>query len=95
MKKIIKWLANISGVTRDIQIDSAKQIGSRMQEYSYWFTGGIMRNYPLKDVSNILSKYPEKCLNHGHFGLGGSQFIDLREELYNMSKEDKSVFDEK
>jgi Tfp pilus assembly major pilin PilA len=95
MKKIIKWLADVSGVTNEIKSNHAKYIGSHMRQYSYWFSGGLMHDNPLKDVANILSLYPDACLKHGQSHLFGSQHMELRSKLYKMNQNNESVFCEK
>lgn len=52
MKKIIKWLANISGVTTEIEIRQTKYIGHQMKDYSYWLS-----QYP--DAYNSLGIYAD------------------------------------
>jgi hypothetical protein len=94
MKKIIKWLADVSGVTEDIKTENTKSIGRHMTQYSYWFSGGLMHDNPLKDVANVLRLYPEECLMHGNAHLYGSQHLDLREKLYKMNSNGESIFGE-
>jgi hypothetical protein len=94
MKKFIRWLADVSGVTKEIEIENTKSIGCHMKQYSYWFSGGLMHGDALKDVANVLSLYPEECLKHGNPNLCGSQHLNLREKLYKMNTNDESVFDD-
>ena len=62
-----------------------------MQQYACWFTGGNMVNGHKYDISNILYEYPERCLKHGMSHLFGEQFISLREDLWKLSDENKSI----
>jgi hypothetical protein len=39
MKKIIRWLSDISGVTKDIKIETTYRIGVDLKDCAYWFTG--------------------------------------------------------
>jgi hypothetical protein len=41
MKRLIRWLSDISGVTFDIQIEQMKDCGYRMHDAHYWFNGGV------------------------------------------------------
>lgn len=52
MKKIIKWLADKSGVTTETKIKQTKLIGNQMKDYSYWLT-----QYP--DGYNALGIYAD------------------------------------
>lgn len=91
MKRFIKWLAEISGVAEDIRIESYKTVGGRMQQYAYWFTGGILVNGHKYDISNILHEYPEWCLKLGNPSLYANQFDDLRQKLWKLSDDNKSI----
>jgi hypothetical protein len=39
MKKIIRWLADVSGVTEEIRIQSNKTAGGQMYHNAFWFSG--------------------------------------------------------
>ena len=86
MLRFINWLAKISGVADKIRKETCKEIGSNMQQYAYWFTGGIMVEGSRNEMSNILYEYPKWCLNHGSPHLIGSQFINLREKLWHKKE---------
>ena len=62
-----------------------------MQQYAYWFTGGLMVEGHKYDISNILYEYPKRCLKQGAEHLYGNQFTDLREELWKLSESDTSI----
>lgn len=69
MKTIIRWLADISGVTNQIQTESMKQIGHRMHGDHYWWNGGIeFHNIaaPKIDVMNAFKLYSDD-LKRGSF----------------------------
>lgn len=83
MKKIIRWLSDVSGVTDDIRIESYKQAGSSMYQNAYWWNGGIMHNTPKYDVMNAFFLYSDwlKRGFHGPIGLG---MMDLRKKVYEL-----------
>ena len=89
--KIINWLAEISGVAQKIRIEAYKTAGEEMEQYAYWYTGGIMVEGHKYDISNILYEYPKRCLKQGSPNLYGNQFQDLRAELWKLSDEGKSI----
>lgn len=85
MKKIIKWLADISGVTRDTQIESYKFVGSQMRSYVWWWNGGIMHGEPKWDVWNAFLLY-SKMLEQGHYGAVGSSAMEIRSKVYKLKE---------
>lgn len=91
MKRFIRWIAEVTGVAKDIRVESYKLVGSSMQQYAHWYTGGIMVEGHKYDISNILYEYPNRCLKHGVPNLYGSQPIKLREDLWKLSDERKSI----
>ena len=91
MKRIIKWLAEQTGVAQNIRKESYIEVGNRMQQYSYWFTGGFMVKGHKYDISNILYQYPEMCLKRGTPSLYANQFQELRQKLWELSDENKSI----
>lgn len=91
MKKIIKWLAEVTGVAKEIRTKAYKDVGHGMRRYAYWFTGGILVEGHKYDISNILYEYPNRCLFQGSPHLYGNQFDDLRQELWKLSDENKSI----
>lgn len=95
MKKVIRWLAEVSGIATEIRQKAYKTAGENMQQYAHWYTGGLLVNGHKYDISNILYEYPERCLKQGHPNLFGSQFQDLRKEMWKLSEENKSIIIEK
>jgi hypothetical protein len=95
MKNIIRWLSEVTGVANQIRVEAYKEAGENMQAYAYWYTGGLMVEGHKYDMSNILYEYPERCLKQGNPNLFGNQFHILREELWQLSKENKSIIVEK
>ena len=91
MKKIIRWIAEVTGVAKQIRVETCKEVGSSMQQYAYWYTGGLMVKGHKYDISNILYEYPNKCLKQGSPHLFGGQFDKLRQELWKLSDEGKSI----
>ena len=53
MKKFIKWLSDISGVTDQIEKETAVSIGYRMHDASRW----IASNKPLAKVIDTYAEY--------------------------------------
>ena len=91
MKKLIRWIAEVTGVAKQIRVEAYKQAGDSMQQYAYWYTGGLLVNGHKYDISNILYEYPNRCLKQGSPNLFGGQFDNLRQELWKLSEEDKSI----
>lgn len=83
MKKIIKWLSDISGVTKDIETEHCKSIGHSMYDYSYWFTGGLQHGNGIYEVSNAFVMY-SMSLKNGNPNLIGSEHNRLRSEIYRL-----------
>lgn len=87
----IRWIADVTGVTKEIKEETTKQIGYYMNDYSYWFTGGLMYGNNTKyDIANTLSKYSE-ILRDGRTNLVGSGHEKLRSELYELSEKGECV----
>ena len=91
MKRFIRWIAEVTGVAKQIRVEAYKQAGSSMQQYAYWYTGGLMVDGHKYDISNILYEYPNRCLKQGSPNLFGGQFDELRQELWKLSDEGKSI----
>lgn len=85
MRKIIRWIADISGVTNDIRIESYKQAGNSMSQNAYWWNGGIMHKSPKWDVWNAFFLYSE-WLKMGHHGPIGNGVMELREKVYKTEE---------
>lgn len=86
MKTLIRWLADVSGVTSDIEIEAYKQAGNSMRQNAYWWNGGIMHKKPLTPVMNAFFLYAEH-LRNGHHGPIGNGMMDLRSKVYKMGEE--------
>ena len=95
MKIFIRWIAEVTGVAKEIRQEAYKQAGISMQQYAYWYTGGLLVDGHKYDISNILYEYPERCLKQGIPNLFGRQFDQLRQELWKLSDEGKSIIKEK
>lgn len=91
MKKLIRWIAEVTGVAKQIRVETCKEVGNSMQQYAYWYTGGLMVEGHKYDISNILYEYPNRCLKQGSTHLFGGQFDELRQELWKLSEQDKSI----
>lgn len=83
MKKIIRWIADVSGVTRQIQIETCKQCGHSMKHAAYWWTGGLMHKDPKYEIYNAFTLYSEH-LELGHFG--HRDLMGLREKVYKTGQ---------
>lgn len=76
MKKFIKWLADLSGVTDDIQREHCKFIGGQMKQYAYYFGDTHIVHIAYKE-------YAERCLLNGDPNLYYTQPSELRTFLIN------------
>ncbi len=80
MKKVIRWLADISGVTDNIKIEQTKLVGGCMFQNAYWWNGGIMHGIPKWDLWNAFFKYADE-LKRGNFS---PSMMQLRSEVYKL-----------
>jgi hypothetical protein len=55
-RKIIFWLADITGITEQIRRRTIKDIGGRIYQDHYWFNGGVPGAWL---VCNTLKRYGE------------------------------------
>jgi hypothetical protein len=60
MKKVIRWLADVSGVSTDVRYETMKDIGGRIYQDHYWFNGGVPGAWL---VSNALQMYGSRLKN--------------------------------
>ena len=94
MKRFIKWLADITGLTRDIEYSAYREVGNRLLMQSYWFNGGITYDYSINSVQNFMVLYGER-LKDGYFFPDISR---IRDDIYRAEKEglnlnvDREVF---
>jgi hypothetical protein len=86
--KIIKWIAEVTGVADKIREENTKLIGQQMYEYSYWFTVGLSNGK--YDVCNAYAKYAEYLIK-GNTHLYGGQSGLLRDELFKLSQKNERV----
>lgn len=82
MKKLIRWLADVSGVTDDIATEAYKQVGSSMRQNGYWWNGGIMHREAKWDVWNAFFLYAA-WLRRGFHGPIGNGMMDIRSKVYD------------
>lgn len=82
MKKLIKWLSDISGVTKETRRESFESVGRNLLQDSYWFNGGITYNYPLNDVQNFCILYGEQLQQGNYY----PSISPIRDELYKCHK---------
>lgn len=79
MKKIIRWLADVSGVTLQIQVETMKDCGYRLYDAHYWWSGGLMHAKGKNDVLNAFYLWAND--------LKEAKFPDIsriREKVYEM-----------
>ncbi len=95
MKKILRWLADISGVTEDIKSETAKEIGGVMMGTKYWWNGGSLGK-PKWDVANAFHLYA-MCLKNGHLysvpiaGIRQAVYLQGDEAFDNISTDEFDV----
>lgn len=88
MKRVIKWLSEVTGVADKIREENTKFIGCQMSHYSHWFSGGLASGK--YDAGNALEKY-SRYLIKGNTHLFCGQSDQLREELFKLSQENERV----
>ena len=81
MKKLIRFLADISGVTNEIRCETFKEVGNSMEYLSSWFVGGLMYANPKPDVEKALLLYSE-YLKNGCTGPSGESMHNYRDNIY-------------
>lgn len=86
--KIIRWLAEVTGVAHKIRQEQTEFIGHHLHNYSYLFTGGLTNGK--YDVCNAYAKYAELLIK-GNSLLWGGMSSRLRDELYELSKKNECV----
>lgn len=80
MKVLIRWLADISGVTDQIEEEAAVTIGYRMHDASKWIASH-------ENMANCMDVYAE-FLKQGQLSLFGFQFELFRSRVVDF-KENK------
>jgi hypothetical protein len=83
MKSIIRWLANVSGVTEQIKDEACREIGGVMMGTKYWWNGGSLAK-PKWDIGNAIHLYA-MALKRGHRYSLPIDFI--RKEVYKKGDE--------
>lgn len=83
MKKLIRFIARISGVEEEIRQENTKLIGSYMSQYSYWFSG-------LPTAGNSLELYARE-LKKGSVCLVGCTNDKIRDKVYELDKDNKNI----
>jgi hypothetical protein len=81
MKRIIRFLANISGVEYDIRLSERKNVGGSMNQAKYWWTGGAdgASNYPLLNGFHLYAKGLLEGKYHPDMSI-------IRKEVYKCGK---------
>lgn len=62
MKKIIRFIADIFGVTDDIVKEERTRIGHQLRDHAYWYNGGFTVTRYKPDVKALLWIYGEALL---------------------------------
>ena len=83
MKRLIRYLADITGVTREIEYAAYSNVGDRLLSGSYWFNGGMMYGYPINSVQNFMVLYGDKLKNGNYF----PDISGIRDDIYRAEKE--------
>jgi len=76
MKKIIKWLADVSGVTSDIESKAFEDIGHSIKWNSYWFSA-----HP--KIMKVLYEYGNQLAELRHTGV---DIEGIRTEYLNKNE---------
>lgn len=79
MKKIIRWLADISGVTLQIQVEQMKDCGMRLYDAHYWWSGGLKHGTGLIPVFNAFKLWAMD-LRDGKY----PNISTIRDKVYEM-----------
>lgn len=78
MKKIIRWLSDVSGVTRDIRTEQIRETGGRLHQDHFWWNGGITFKEPKVDLMNAFYLYSRHMKEYG----AHPDIQRIREEIY-------------
>lgn len=81
MRKLIKYLSEISGVANEIRLQERIDCGQRMNSAKYWWTGGF-DGPPKADVFNAFHFYAKSLMN----GAYNPDMSELRKKVYNANK---------
>lgn len=82
MKKIIKWLADISGVTADIEKQTRIDVGHDLNSAKYWWN----ENKPIMNSWHLAAKYyiqgyyrpPIDTIRKEVYELGNDIHLDIK-----------------
>jgi hypothetical protein len=75
-RKIIFWLADVSGVTKEIENRTMRDIGGRIYQDHYWFNGGSPGAWM---VANTLKHYGASLKN-----LYYPNVNEIRSDVYEL-----------
>ena|SRR5699024_5339911 len=95
MKRIIRYFADISGVTEEIRKESYKWAGINLQKYATNFNPPSTKKAFKHNTANALYKYAQVCLNQGANRLSEVQAKNLTKQLDNLREKRKSVLPKK
>ncbi len=96
MKKIIRWLADVSGVTLQIQAEVMKDCGHRLYDAHYWWSGGLSYKQGKHDVMNAFylwakdlreAKFPNiSTIRDRVYEMGGQRYDEYEKEIQAIKK---------
>lgn len=80
IKSIVRFFADITGVSNDIYYDTIKSVGGCMYQNAYWWNGGVMHKEPRWPIWNAFFKYAES-LKEGNIS---PDMMRIRSEVYKL-----------
>jgi hypothetical protein len=78
MKKIIRWLADVSGVTKEIETENTKFIGNEMLRNSVYYG-----DYPIFEF--CIEAYSKKLME-GIKKINENDILECRDKTFNYYK---------
>jgi hypothetical protein len=90
MKRIIRWLADVSGVTTEIKTEQIRETGGRLNQDHYWWTGGLMypkgRNNYLLNAFFLYGDHMKKYGTHPDIQRIRDEVMKLKDHYINDVK---------
>lgn len=71
MKKFVKFLAKVTGVEKDIRKEVTEEIGNRIYNDSFWFTGSYYGDSykELRIIYNVLQKIGVRLIKKHRYSI--------------------------
>ncbi|MAX51534.1 MAG: hypothetical protein CMH22_06100 [Methylophaga sp.] len=91
MRNFIKWLADISGVTKRIELEERVRIGSNLIQDAYWWNGGITYKEPIYEVANFSTLYGEELKS----GVYNPNIYSIRDDIYKMKSQNLIIWEDR